>query len=346
MTTRERLETVLDGGVPDRTPLSFYSFFFGGHKLNDMQAEQRELVERGLGIVVHCDMFHIVEHGVERTSEDRTEGADRYHIDHIKTPVGDLSRMTHNGWHSEDWIKEPGDYKIWQWLVEHSEVKPAYDAYHVMREEVGDYGIVIPIIGRTPAMEMNVDIAGTETFCMDVALEVPELYDLYGAMRELFKQKIKIMAAGPGRHIKFLENLTIGMLGPDRYRDLLVSVYNDTIPVLEAADKRVMVHYDGQLRCIADQIAKAPFHAIESLTEPPEGDLFYDECRALWPDKVFWANINVELYYKAADVLERAIIEKRRRAGKRGLAFEISEDMPGNWQESIPVVLRTLEELD
>ena len=115
--------------------------------------------------------------------------------------------------------------------------------------------------------------------------------------------------------------------------------------MLEAADKRVMVHYDGALNVIADRIAAAPFHMIESLTEPPEGDMTYDLCRAAWPDKVFWANINVDLYAQPEDILRQAVIDKRQRAGKKALAFEISEDLPANWQETIPVVLDTLKDL-
>ena len=68
-------------------------------------------------------------------------------------------------------------------------------------------------------------------------------------------------------------------------------------------------------------------------------------CRELWPDKVFWANINIDLYAQPHEVLRQAVIDKRLRAGKQGLAFEISEDRPAGWQNTIPVVLETLAEL-
>jgi EAL domain-containing protein (putative c-di-GMP-specific phosphodiesterase class I) len=84
---------------------------------------------------------------------------------------------------------------------------------------------------------------------------------------------------------------------------------------------------------------------IESLTEPPEGNMTYDECRSAWPDKGFWGNINVELYGLPLEQLAESVIAKRERAGKRALAFEISEDVPANWRESVPVVLETLEKL-
>jgi hypothetical protein len=85
---------------------------------------------------------------------------------------------------------------------------------------------------------------------------------------------------------------------------------------------------------------------IESLTEAPEGNTIHAECREAWPDKVFWANINVDLYSQPAEVLAQAVIDKRNRAGKKGFVFGISEDMPANYADSIPVVLKTLEEMN
>jgi hypothetical protein len=114
------------------------------------------------------------------------------------------------------------------------------------------------------------------------------------------------------------------------------------VPILEAGGKRVMVHYDGALSIIADQIAAAPFHMVESLTEPPEGDMHYEDCRAAWPDKVLWANINIGLYAEPADVFREAVADKLHRAGARALAFELSEDLPSNWSERIPMILDVL----
>ena len=70
-----------------------------------------------------------------------------------------------------------------------------------------------------------------------------------------------------------------------------------------------------------------------------------DECRAAWPDKILWANINVGLYRLPPAELRQAVITMRQRAGKRALAFAIAEDIPGNWRKSISVVLQALQEL-
>ena len=353
MTTRDQLTTVLEGGTPTRTPLSIYDWNMGAITAEDLAARMREddwkrLLDRGLGLTCHCEIVEAVEHDVETTEEDRQEHGATLHIVRKRTPVGEIRKVTRNGWHHEDWIKEPRDYRVVRWIVENTELQPCFDRFTQYEAVVGDYGVTV-ITGsgnwlhRTPLMKINIDWAGTERFCGDVALSVPELFELYEALKKQFLAEQRLIAAGPGRYVKWSENLTISMIGPNRYREWLMPVYREGVPILEAGGKRVMVHYDGQLQVIADQIAAAPFHIIESLTEPPEGDMTYQQCRTLWPDKVFWANINAAVYEQPADALRRTVLGMVERAGRRGLAFEISEMLPRTWKEAIPVVLEALD---
>lgn len=349
MNTRERLTEALNGGTPDKTPLSFYSWMVTmDNKENEQllfEDQWKRLYDMGLGICHHVYVIDEVAHGVENVTETVKDGNDTITIQKRITPVGTIQQSFRNGWHQEYWIKSSEDYKVMTWIMENTELVTKYEEYDRGVELVGDNGVVVIRASRTPAMMINVDWAGTEKFCMDVALEDPDMMALYEARKKLFIEETKLVAKGPGRFVKWLENLTISMLGPDRYGQLLVPMYEQCVPILEANDKRVMVHYDGALNVIKDQIADAPFHMIESLTEAPEGDMTYSECRQAWPDKVFWANINVDLYSEPADVLRQAVIDKRERAGKKAFAFEISEDMPENYAESIPVVLETLDQL-
>jgi len=341
MTTRELLTTTLNGETPEITTFSLYSGM-----MDDPTSDRwRRLRDQGLGIIQHCNVVRHIEHDVKNTSEEKREGSNHYSIHKKETPVGTIQQVHLNGWHYESFIKIPKDYKVMQWIVENTELASCYEEYEKAEAIVGDYGVTILSASRTPAMTINVDWAGTEQFCLDVAMEVPELFELYEARKELIREEYRLIAEGPGRFVKIWENLTVSMLGPKRYVDLLVSFYNLCTPAFEKGGKRVMVHYDGGLSVIADQIAEAPFHMIESLTEPPEGDMTYDQCREAWPDKVFWGNINVGLYFRPEEELRSEVIAKRNRVGKKAFALEISEDLPNNWEKSIPVVLEILKEL-
>ncbi len=347
--TKERLNIALEGGTPDYTPLSFYSWMVADPQLKDfdklMSDDLCKLYDRGLGICHHCQITRKIEHDVEEKLEIKKQDGNIFEIYRKKTPVGEIQQVKSRGWVVEHWLKTPADYKVMTWIAKNTELVPSYEEYHRVDELIGNRGIVIIWASRTPAMTINVDLAGTERFCMDLANQTPELFELYDALNKLFIRENDVIAKGPGRFVKWFENLTIEVLGPQRYSQLLMPVYQQCVPVLEKNNKKVMVHYDGALRCIAEQISSAPFHIIESLTEPKEGDMMYDECRRLWPNKAFWANINVDLYYMPEKELKDAVAAKRNRAGKKALAFEISEDLPANWKKSVPMVLDTLEEL-
>jgi len=70
----------------------------------------------------------------------------------------------------------------------------------------------------------------------------------------------------------------------------------------------------------------------------------YEEARLIWPDKTFLANINLSDYNLEPQDLRKKIHEFIRQASPDGLNlwFQISEDLPTNWEKSIPVVLDAL----
>ena len=352
-TPRELLITALEGDIPERTPYSIYAWFFTDPR-HPIEA-WRPLLERGLGVLDGCATVRHIEHGVNTVTDSWVQGSFRYVRSRKETPVGNLQQVVvypygpdaglTAGWAQEEWIKTPADYRIRQWIVENTELVTQYTTFEESKSRLGNQGISVVEGSRTPIQSICVDWAGTERFCLDVATGVDELFALYEVQSKLFMEETRLIAEGPGRFVRWLENLTISTLGPKRYEKLLMPIYSEAVPLMEAGGKRVMVHYDGELKVIRNQIASAPFHIIESLTEPPEGNMAYDECRLAWVDKVFWANINVDLYSLPPEQLAESVIAKRERAGKRGLAFEISEDVPANWRKSVPVVLDTLEKL-
>jgi len=166
MTTRELITTVLNGETPEITPFGLYSWM-----MDDRNSERwRRVIDQGLGLFEHCGVVGHREHGVENIFEERREGNNHYRIYKKKTPVGTIQQVTLNGWHYEDLIKTPQDYKVMQWIVENTELTTHYDQFEKAEELAGDNGVAILSASRTPAMSINVDWAGTEQFCLDVYL--------------------------------------------------------------------------------------------------------------------------------------------------------------------------------
>jgi hypothetical protein len=335
------IKKALRGETPETVPFSVYDRMVD----DPTSLRWQEMFEMGLIRCRHCDPMIPVYHGGVKFSETvKQKNGDKIILSCWETPQGNLHQKEVNGWRVEYFIKEDSDYAIMDYILKNTEYTPDSGAYQRELEEVGDHGIVVygQYYHRSPLMKINVDFTGTEKFSIDLAYEKDELFNLYESYEIRLLEMVKIMAEGPGDIIKFSENLTFEMLGPKRYEELLLPAYRKLADVIHRGGKKMSVHYDGGLKALSHLVNEGAFDIIESLTEPPEGDMTFDECRKYWPDKIFWANINLGLYDLPAEELAENVKEKVRRAGKRGLVFEISEDIPKRWYEGIPVILNAL----
>ena len=259
----------------------------------------------------------------------------------LRTPAGEISQVETDGWVQEFFLKTPADYRVMEYIVRHTRLAPDPAAFEASERRIGDRGLTLIGVGRSPMQTILVDYAGLENFSYHLADEFPDLFALAAALEEQLLERCRLAAVGPGRYISLLENFTAESWGAERFQKYHLPVYAKILPIFKAMGKRVFPHFDGQIACVAKLLAGTDFAGIESLTEPPEGDLTLAQSRAAMPDKVFWANINVGLYTLPSDDLRRWVRQRVRAAAPegRGLAFEISEDLPANWARAIPVVL-------
>ena len=232
------------------------------------------------------------------------------------------------------------------WIAEHTGGEPWLSDIQARMADGPPHVAVIPCIPRSPIQTILVDYVGLEKFALHLCDFPAEVRELNDALFEVYMRHVEAALEAPGRIIKSLENFTAETLGPVRFREWILPVYRKSCPLLHQAGKVVAVHYDGKTLCCRDAIAESPIDMIESLTGPPEGDQTLAECRAAWPKKLFWVNIRVSDYELPPPQLARLVREHVRDAAPdgRGLAFEISEDLPRNWRESVPVILDALRE--
>jgi hypothetical protein len=131
-------------------------------------------------------------------------------------------------------------------------------------------------------------------------------------------------------------------MGPVNFRRWLVPLYRRIFEILNPADKRLLVHFDGKLRIIADQIAGLGFDGIDSFTQAPEGDMTVAEARACWPDKFLWIQANLDWYMRPEEQLALRVGQVVREAGPCQYCLMISEDVPDDCMRTVPAVLKAL----
>jgi len=348
VTPHENIQAYWAGERPDRIPFSIYGGLCGESHIED--PEWVALFERGLVPTYWCGTFARSTEGVETVTDTYEEGGRPMRRTTLKTPVGEIhttAKVTHHAtplWTQRPWLVTAEDYRVRTWIAENTEIRPAYDSYDRLARRVAPWGLVFPIVWRTPMQNILVDQAGLEQFSYHLVDLEEEMMVLYQALLEEYRRIVEIVAGGPGQFVEGIENFTAETIGPVRYRRFHLPVYQAHHPVLHQAGKFVGTHYDGQLSSVKHLIAEAPIDVIESLTEPPEGDMSLSDCRSAWPDKRLWNNINISKFDLPPGQLQGDISRSVDTAAPdgRGLAFEISEDLPVNWRQGIPAILETL----
>ncbi len=346
---KEGLEAFWAGEKPKQIPFTIYSNEWR-HTKDD--PAWKKLYERGMRVTAGSGVVNSRWPAeVSDASKTWIEDGKAYSRYSIFTPMGELSTTSIDGWGQDMLLKTKEDYRIMTWIEEHTtiEAHPEYYQQHIDRMETqhGKVFLFHTCLPRSPIQRILVDYVGLENFGYHLMDMEDEILTLYAAMEKNLAKIVEITAEGPGTYVSMLENFTAETMGPERFERFHMPIYRKYFPILHHAGKIVGTHYDGKLACCSNLIAQAPMDLIESLTPAPEGDMELDDCRAQWPKKLFWSNLNVGCYDLPPNEL-KALVQKRVQQaapdGKR-LAFEVSEQYPANWKESYHTVLDALEEM-
>lgn len=343
-TNRQRFNKALEGHTVDQPVYAVYDWFVNNRPAVDWDY----LFKLGLGQINHANLVRHAHPNFElKKTTSEQDGQTRRDV-RLITAQGELHEWYLGEWRQEHFIKNPADYRIMKHALEGVRVYADDKPFLESEASLGGNGITIGQIqglgaGRTPLMVLQIDWAGLEQFSIDLASEAPELFELIDVMNEIKLEEIRQAARTPATQIKLWENFSIDTLGHVHYRRHLAPLYRQILAITGKAGKKLQVHYDGRLKVIAPDIAALALDGVDSFTEPPEGDLSTREARNAWPDKFLWQNINLNWYSLPEKELAANLRRVVRDAGKSRHCLMISEDIPPNWQKTVPAVLKILK---
>ena len=335
---RGRFQRALAGEPIDWPVYAVYDWFVE-HRAIDWPS----LFVQGLGQINHANLIETRRPNLQVVETTRqTDRGVRRDVRWI-TDRGELHEWYLGEWRQEYLVKSPEDYRIVQRALEGSQFTATDEPFLRSEAALGDGGITVGHLWRTPLMETQIDLAGLERCSLDLADEHPALLELLELMADLLLRQVREAVKTPAKYIKLWENLSIETIGRRQYRRHLVPLYHKVMEILEAAGKRLLVHYDGKLRLISDDVAALRIDGIDSFTPPPEGDMSVAEARALWPDKFLWLHPPLGWYRECPAVLTDRIRRMIDDAGARRFCLMISEDVPPAWEQTVPLVLRACQ---
>ena len=325
MTRRERILTASRGERADRLP------FFHWWRHCQLGWAERECRNRGMGMVWARPSYTTRLHDVSVTEQEVVSGGVTVFRKTYTTPVGSVSydeqREPGTGqWHGDrSWldvtpwftqrlIKEPADYAVVKFIVEHTEYRADYFPIEQARDWLGEDGIVTDIHPHTPLQTLMIDWVGSEggRFFIHHAKYPDLVEDLCQAIAKSRLPMYEIAAKSPADVILCGDNIDGVLVNPRLFEKFFMPEYETMASILRPFDKLLGVHMDGRVAVLKDLIARTPIDIIEALHPPTMGDLPIGEALAAWPDKVVWVGFPGSVYALGTEATKKAALELLR----------------------------------
>jgi uroporphyrinogen-III decarboxylase len=305
MTHRERIFSLLKGETPDQVP------WFG-----DLDYWANSLIKRGLKpkdfilsddyIKWHRDLgvgFYLQGYFPYRQFTDHcevrewNEGAKRFK--EIVTPVGSVRECweyiptSFSEAPVEHFMKTEEDIPVLKFIYQNTRFEPDYHIAELRRNQVGDQGVVLCYLPKSPFMHLMALEAGVMAVTMAALTTPDEFKDLLDTMKTAFDKAAQIAVDSPAEVLMIPENLSSEMVGPELFNLYMYDYQKEWTGKIKAAGKYSFIHIDGTLGGLLHDEAAVGFSVLEALTPYPVGDMKFEDLAATAGDSesIIWGGI-------------------------------------------------------
>jgi len=302
MTNRERIFAVLDRKSPDRVPwIARLDLWYHARKAEgNMPArfKGKSLVEVGRALRTGNPardgrIFTVRYEGMDVRAE-KAPGVLRQHF---TTPYGSVSfgrilsdhvsYTTDQGLPLEHPIQKVEDYRVLEYIAEHTYYDPCYDQYVAYEKEVGDEGFPMVSCGDCPFHYFLLHLAGYNQAYFEMVDHPEEFEHLLAVMTQVEKERLwPVVLDSPARLILHGVHFDSQMTPPHQFRKYITPYYQEFSALLHAKGKSLTWHADDDSKDILAEVKAAGFDMSECFCTAPMVEVSLEEARAAWGEDV------------------------------------------------------------
>lgn len=303
MSVRSRVLAVLHGEKPDRVPwLGDLDYWINALNAQALMPEEYQgtgifQLHRDLGVGFYLQgywPFQPIYDGVQVEQEV----GDNARVTRVKTPVGELRQVerylpeSYCWAYQEHYIKDWRDLKVIRYWVEHTFYQPDYRLAEERYGLIGDNGLVLCYLPRSPLMEMIAVLAGIQAVTYAWADATDEFDETIAVLARKSDEAAEIALRSPAECLMIPENLSSEMVGKRLFSKYVQDYEQRWNRKIKDVGKFSFVHMDGTLKGLIREVASTGFSVLEALTPAPVGDLAVEEIQD-WvaPDTILWGGI-------------------------------------------------------
>lgn len=307
MTNKERLYNAIAGKEADRTPWAPFLIYW-------WEAQSREVRDRGelaMYRTVGADPLirgHYPTHTADDPYRDLflvdtrirnceiTESINgREKIRRYETRVGVLESKYKTDPSSMTWflvehpLKTCEDYKTLQFIMENTELTPAYDGFESIVREYGDEVLVAPRLVpgyKTAFQSMLEHWVGTYGMAIMLSEEPDLVEETMESIREVNRKSAKICSESNAEVFISFEDSSTTNCSPSMYAEYALPELNEWCDILHRENKLLIQHACGHIKALLPIIANSKIDCLESVTPLPTGNVTMAEVAAALPERI------------------------------------------------------------
>ena len=298
MTNRERIQAVLDKRGPDRIPWIARLDLWYHARLAEGNLPARfrgmNLVEVGrtlrTGNPARDGRIFTPRYEKMEVKSERAPGVARQRF---ITPYGEVcfgrilsdkvSGTTDQGLPLEHPIQNVEDYRILEYVAEHTYYDPCYEDYLAYERAVGDDGFPMVSSGDCPFHYFLLHLAGYNQAYFEMVDHPDEFEHLLTVMTQVEKERLwPVVADSPARLILHGVHFDSQMTPPHLFRRYITPYYQEFSALLHARGKSLAWHADDDSQDILAEVKAAGFDMSECFCTAPMVEVTLEEARAAW----------------------------------------------------------------
>ncbi len=222
------------------------------------------------------------------------------------TPAGTVSKLEVFDTSEGPWIKyeleklfkSEKDYPAIKYLMEHTVPVDNFEAYHKLRDELGEDGMVMTAGGLlwSPVQRVMREILGYERFFYELADRPAEVEELIEVMKDLERRKLQVAIGCDLEIFNVCGNWSDDIHTPV-FRKYLVPWLQEATDFLHKHGRLTMVHADGEMRRLNPLFAETGIDIAEAITPAPQTLVSMTEFRReLGEEVTIWGGIPSVLF--------------------------------------------------
>lgn len=295
MTPKERLLAAIRGKEVDRVPWSPFLAYYWDYLPKEIQKRGQldYLLEMGADPLLRG--FFTLFHAERKKCEisEKQQGNKRYKT--YETKVGTLVEEYTYSTVANSWfltghpVKTEEDFKVLQYISEHTVITENRNAFEEDNRIVGDRGLHLPLLGvggKTAFQSL------VESWCGTVEL-VYALYDYSEVVEECLAvmqaknlETVTASVKSSAEGFIFWEDSSTTNISPDLFEKYTAPEINQWGKCIHENDKLLIHHACGHLKDLLPLMAKTEIDMVESVSPPPTGNIEILDAIKLLPDHI------------------------------------------------------------